>query len=82
LVTWSALALALGAAPEFISVAPAGGRPAANAATQSNAKTSVNVDTFFSLTPRADFSSALARIAITINSGRGRKARPRRGKYV
>lgn len=40
-----------------VPAADAGGRPAANAATHSSAKTSVHVDTVFNFTPRTGFSS-------------------------
>src|SRR5277367_5088388 len=65
-----------------MAVAPsadAGGRPAANAATHSSAKTSVKVDTVFNFTPRTSFSSARAdavATAFTIACA------PRRGLFL
>jgi len=40
-------------------IAEAGGRPAANAARQTSAKISVNVETVFSFTPRTGFGSSV-----------------------
>src|SRR5271169_288021 len=62
-----------------VPAAEAGGRPAANAATQSNAKTSVNVDTVFSFTPRGGFSSvrAAAGAGTSANLGCAARRRPR-----
>jgi hypothetical protein len=49
-----------------VPAADAGGRPAANAATHSSAKTSVHVDTVFNFTPRTGFSSTGAGAVTTV----------------
>jgi hypothetical protein len=62
-----------------VPAAEAGGRPAANAATHSSAKTSVKVDTVLSFTPRTGFSSAGAGAHMTFGVI---ACAPRRGRFL